>query len=179
MGSRKKPYREGCWIAVPLAKRGGYGFGVIARCKSGICLGYFFAPRHSRVPSIADAEGLKPEQAVLIEMFGDMGLIKDGWPIVGYLSDWKREEWPIPVFSRESHGAYFLVHYDDDDPTGRYLREERTSGQEANKYFADGLSGHMALSIGLDRALHEHEHGVTRLKALSKAPSVNTIKTAH
>ncbi|MFO0575375.1 MAG: Imm26 family immunity protein [Polyangia bacterium] len=171
MASRKKPYNEGCWIAVPLAERGGYGLGVIARCKSGICLGYFFEPRHSQVPKLEATQGLAPQQAVLIARFGDMGLLKGEWTILGHLDDWDRARWPVPTLQEQWSGGFRLVEYSGDDPTLNGIsRQYPTTAQEANKHFSNALAGHAALSSGLDRALYEREHGITRLQAFHSAP---------
>lgn len=138
----KVSYREGDWFAVPL-REGGYAVGVVARANpKAALLGYFFGPRHSDVPTLADVEDLKPRDAVLVGKFGHLGLTGGTWPILGRLDGWDRDEWPMPVFVRyeELTGRSFHVFYDGDDPA-KLLREEQIAPGTDEQGPKDGLMG--------------------------------------
>ena len=134
--------REGDWFAVPL-RDGGYAACLIARANpGGVLLGYFFGPRRSRIPQLQDVSGLRPGDAALVGMFGDLGIIQGTWPLLGRLDGWQRRDWPTPVFVRyeELTGRSFHVFYDDDDPN-KVLREDQVPPGEAEQAPKDGLMG--------------------------------------
>jgi Immunity protein 26 len=138
----KVKYQEGDWFAVPL-RDGGFGIVLVARAaRDGVLLGYFFGPRRSDVPMIGDVTGLKPDDAVLVRQFGDLGIIRGQWPALGHLEGWDRAEWPMPIFVRyeELTGRSFRVYYDDDDPNS-VPREEQIPPGEAEQGPKDGLMG--------------------------------------
>lgn len=152
---RKLPYCEGTWFAVPLVG-GGFGVGIVARAapKGKIMLAYFFGPKRSAPPTLAEVEGLKARDAVLRIMVGDLGLIRGEWPIVGQSSCWRRSEWPMPAFVlREGfgHGRRWLVCYADDDPSRRVATEAGSS--QTNGLGEDALYGAKAAEIALAMAL--------------------------
>ena len=111
-------YHEGDWFAVPL-RPSGYGVGLIARAsRKGVLFGYFFGPRHQELPLVPEARRLTPKQAILVCRFGDLGLLRGDWPILGPMKDFVRAEWPMPPFVRYSHlsgDPWFLVEYSEDD----------------------------------------------------------------
>ncbi len=88
------PYIEGDWFAVPL-RGGGYAVGLIARLDPKIhsILGYFFGPRRTDIPKISSAHGYTPEDAVLICICGDLGLVQREWSIIGHQQPWNRTVW--------------------------------------------------------------------------------------
>jgi hypothetical protein len=114
-------YAEGDWFAVPL-RSGGYAVGVIARLSNSrganTALGYFFAPRIDPLPKLDQVERLKPADSILVRRFGDLGLHNGTWPIVGHSSQWRREDWPVPVFAVRLPGTNLARkdYYDADDP---------------------------------------------------------------
>src|SRR5262245_33669660 len=113
---RKRNYEIGDWFAVPL-RSGGYASGLIARrSRRGVLLGYFFGPKTNHIPSLQELESLKPQAAVLVELFGDLGLLKGEWPILGRSKGWDLRDWPIPVFVRQDDlsGVSQLVEYSED-----------------------------------------------------------------
>jgi hypothetical protein len=147
-------YKEGDWFAVPLRDRG-FAVGVVARSNpKGALLGYFFGPRHDKVPSKDVAAGLTPSQAVLVGKFGHLGLEWGTWPILGRHRDWDREAWPIPILIRyeELTGRTFQVFYDPDDPV-KLLREQQVDAGVAEQGPTDGLMGAGFVEIRLTSLL--------------------------
>ena len=112
-------YSEGDWFAVPLPD-GGYGVGLVARAQpkhGGVLLGYFFGPRLSVPPSIDQVRFLSPTSAIMVRLFGHLDIRQGRWPIIGKVSDWNREHWPMPAFIRKpTLGPAVLVIRSDDDP---------------------------------------------------------------
>jgi Immunity protein 26 len=138
----KISYSEGDWFGVPLSE-GGFATGVVARAnRGGILVAYFFGPRSETPPSLTQVAQLTPGDAVLVGAVGDLGLLGGSWPLVGRLPNWKRDEWPIPVFRRyeELTGRSFRVYYDPDDPN-KVLREEEVRQGERALGPRDGLMG--------------------------------------
>lgn len=133
-------FREGDWFAVPL-REGGYAIGVIARAsRGGVLFGYFFGPRRDAVPTLADAQGLVPDDHVLVGKFGYLGLRQGKWPVLGRFDNWSRDTWPMPAFVRYERltGRSFEVVYDDADPN-RLVRERQIAPGPAEQGPKDGL----------------------------------------
>lgn len=115
----KLPYREGTWFAVPLCK-GGFAVGLVARAtkKGKVILCYFFGPRRTSIPVLAEVQNLDPGKAILVVRVGDLSLIRGEWPIIGQSESWNRSDWPMPVFVRRdplSRKAW-RMYFSDDDP---------------------------------------------------------------
>lgn len=152
--ARKLTYGEGDVFAVPL-RDGGYGVGVVARMNGkGAVLGYFFGRRYDEPPELGDLEDLVAIENVLVQCFGDLGLIRGTWPVVGRLPGWRREEWPMPAFGRreELTGRCWRVEYDDDDPNSR-PREVLISLEECERLPEDGAAGSGFIEARLTRLL--------------------------
>jgi hypothetical protein len=136
-------YTEGDWFAVPL-RDAGFGVGLLARASrpQGVLLGYFFGPRRRHVPELADVQGLRPEQAVLVRKCGHLGLRDGTWPILGRNPDWDPAAWPMPIFVRyeELTGRSFHVFYDENDPN-KLLREVQITAGPDEQGPKDGLMG--------------------------------------
>jgi hypothetical protein len=146
-------YREGSIFLVPL-QDGSFARGVVARAapRGRIVFGYFFGPR-LRGRENAQLEGLEPETAALALFFGDLGLVKGLWPIVGQVYDWDRARWPLrDVVRRDPLGKLtpMLVRYDDSDP-GKVLSE--TPIAIDNDLLDDGLAGHGYVEARLSKLL--------------------------
>lgn len=151
---RRLPYGDGDWFAVPLRDGGGYGVGVVAHHdRRGGVIGYLFGLRFNDVPTLDDVAGLRPTDAVRVMRFGDLGLIKRQWPILGRLDNWEPEEWPIPEFGRrEPSGRAFRVVYAAEDLRGP-VREEPISDDECDRLPRDALSGAGAVELVLTQLL--------------------------
>jgi hypothetical protein len=154
MGARKLPYDLGTWFAVPLPS-GGYGVGVVTRAnKKGFVLGYFFGPRYFKVPTLNEVYQARPSDASLVQFFGDLGLIRGEWPILGNDPNWRREDWPTPgFFHRDSISGRTQLRYYDENKLGVHVREEPCDSTLSSSAPHDGLAGQKALEIYLDRAL--------------------------
>lgn len=149
-------YSEGDWFAVPLRDEG-FAVGVIARAmprKEGVLLGYFFGPRRSVPPALEALGSLSVSDAVMVEMFGDLGILSGEWLLLGRINGWDRAAWPIPEFGRfeELTGRAFKVIYDDENPN-RVIREEQIDASELAGLPQDGLSGAGAVERRLTRIL--------------------------
>jgi Immunity protein 26 len=152
---KRLPYREGDWFAVPLAG-GGYAVGLIARSpKNGkILLGYFFGPRRFELPKVADLLALTPEEAVLVDRFGDLCLFRQEWPVLGPTPDWDRGRWVMPAFGSVEvfSGVGWRIEYPDDDPAAQ-PRRTRVPAEEAQRLLANRLQGAVAVAIRLNQLL--------------------------
>lgn len=153
MARKKLPYKEGDWLAVPL-RDGGFGIGVAARANGrGLVLGYFFGPRHDRLPTIEDTEGKRPNGAILIAMFGDLGMLEGRWKVIGKRQVWCRQEWSVPPFARidELADKAWRVHYDDSKLVP--LKEEPVKPDKVRSLPEDGTWGAVAVESWLTRLL--------------------------
>lgn len=120
----------------------------------GVLLGYFFGPKRSAVPELEQLAGLTAADAVVVLQFGHLGIRSGRWPLIGPIGEWRRHEWPMPLFARvdELTGQAFRVRYRDDDPN-RVISEERISINEARRLPTDVLSGDGAVEIKLTALL--------------------------
>ncbi|WP_406177227.1 immunity 26/phosphotriesterase HocA family protein [Streptomyces canus] len=145
--TRKLPYSPGDIFAVPLRDHG-YALGVVARADGkGVVLGYFFSPR-SESPELPPQGSLEPNGAIKICRFGDLGLIREKWPVVGRVESWNPAQWGVPDFCRNEE---VRVVYDDDSLT--ISREERLDAGECRLLPQDGLEGAGFVEIKLTRLL--------------------------
>lgn len=147
-------YQEGTWFAVPLRSRG-YAVGLVARAtrQGKVLLGYFFGPRYDAVPPLLEVCSMRPEAAIRVCRFGDLGLVNNEWPIIGRCSTWDRRCWPLPAFVRsdELSGRTWRVEYADEDPN-KVVSETliASSGAELERNEAFGAG---AVEIVLTKAL--------------------------
>ncbi|MCI0527762.1 MAG: immunity 26/phosphotriesterase HocA family protein [Nitrospira sp.] len=87
MARRKINYSEGTCFAAPLRK-GGFARGVVARMDGqGIVFGYFFGPQLSSMEETQVTSELQSERAILCGRFGDLGLLKGEWKIIGAIPE--------------------------------------------------------------------------------------------
>ncbi len=155
MPAKRLPYKEGSVFLVPL-RAGGYARGVVARSgpRGKLLLGYFYGPKQAEPDS--NLQGLRPEVALLRIRFGDLGLYRGDWKVIGEVAPWNRAEWPIPEFLWSDPLGVIpdevVVYTDENFETGALGRRERRStippGLER-----DGLSGSGAVEIKLTNLL--------------------------
>lgn len=157
---RRLPYNDGDWIAVPLREGRGFAVGIVARHDGrGGVIGYFFGTRFHDEPSLDDVAELRPSDALRVMRFGDLGLVKKRWPVLGKAKEWNPEDWPIPAFGRrEPTGRAFRVIYSADDLRGP-VREEPISDEECDRLPRDALSGAGAVELVLTELLASGSRG--------------------
>lgn len=158
-------YREGQWFAVPL-QSGGYAAGIIVRgsLKTKGGLGYFFPFRYELPPTATDIEDLCASQAILVEWFGDLGIIYGEWPLILAERPFNREDWPVPRFGRidmfDPECGRITEYSQDDDGRALYIAETRVPVAEIASLPEAGTSGHKALEIRLSRLIDALEQSV-------------------
>jgi len=136
LGQRPVPqqdrYGEGDWFAVPLLPgRTDFALGLIARAEprqGGIVLCYFFPPRGSAEPALAQLRELHAADAVLVQKLDGL---ERKWPRLGRAPGWDRDAWPLPAFGRSGKktGQVSRVIYDDDL---RFVGEEMADRTEVD-----------------------------------------------
>jgi hypothetical protein len=156
MKKKVAPIAPGTWFAVPL-RTGAFAPGIVARVGSGgVLLGYFFGPAVSEIPALNALQGLKASNAVLVRRFGDLGMIRGKWPVLGVSPDWKAADWPLPDFVRFETDASraWLVKYAEDD-VNKYMNETPCPALEVEGHPLDALSGYGAIELILTKRLSE------------------------
>jgi hypothetical protein len=152
--SKKLPFKEGTWFAMPL-RQGGNALGRVARLspKGEIILAYYFGPKWEIVPTLDDIDQFTPRSAIKIVMVGALGMIDGSWAIVGDSPTWERDKWPIPPFVRrdEISKLAWRVIYSDDNPN-QVISEQRIPYDNA-EYETDGLYAAGAAEILLTQIL--------------------------
>jgi hypothetical protein len=144
--------QEGTVLLIPL--RGGHGVGVVSRVQqgpgaNGIWCYFYVFPRR---PTLAELAALRPEEAALHALTGELGLKKGGtWQILGHLPSWDRTRWPMLERVRAGTTA---VRYDDHDPTVE-ISTRPVSAEEAQTMPRDGSAGHLLVEKRLQRALDD------------------------
>jgi hypothetical protein len=147
-------FKEGDWFAVPLTD-GGFAVGLVARSPKGgkVLFGYFFGPRRFELPKVEDLRGYSPSKALLVAIFGDYSLYRGEWPILGNLGNWKRDDWPMPLFSRvDEKGKAVKVKYSENDPTD-CATEMPCSIEEAKDLPEDSMKGSHIVARHLSKLL--------------------------
>lgn len=147
--------REGDVFVVPL-RDGGYGLGVLARYSGdGLAFGYFFGPRMSECPDSINSSQLDAKGSVLVGQFGDPGLIKGQWPVIGHVLDFDRKMWPMPYFSSSSGKSahVMLSEYDENTLTLVRTLEIPASELEDVFYVPDRVMGYGSVEIRLTKLL--------------------------
>lgn len=114
----------------------------------GVALGYFFGPRIDSLHGLDKIYSFNSGDAIRVCMFGDRGILKKHWPVVGRVAPWNPAEWPVPMFCR--HGNV-RVSYDPESLV--VLKEERYDMQQCAKLPEDGLDGSGFVEIKLTRQL--------------------------
>lgn len=156
---RWKPnYKEGDWIALPLIRRGGWGLGLVARCKSPTIIGYFFGPRFAEPPTMVDTLRLRRDSALIVADLGDLGFRTNEWLVIGHQPNWNRGDWPLPLFAAKDGPRLYLCTLQEEDPT-KLVLHHRITQEEADRMGAipREVYGYKALSITLDKLLAERE----------------------
>jgi hypothetical protein len=152
-------YFEGQWFAIPI-KDLGFCLGIIVRGgrKTHGGLGYFFGPITKNLPSEKEIIGKKASDAILIAMFGDLGIYNGEWPIIPTNNRFNKEEWPVPLFKRKLdfvEDKVLLIDYGQDfsglDLPKSEILVKKSKRNE--KYPEDSLFGYKALEARLSSKL--------------------------
>jgi len=149
----KLPYSEGTWFGVPLPG-GEYAVGIVARAtpKGKVILCYFFGPRRGELPALHDVSKFRAHEALCALRVGDLHLLTKRWPVIGKAQDWRREQWPMPLFMRKDllRPRTWIIEYSDTDPN------EVTGMNSApldTEFEQDSLLGAEATEIHLEQML--------------------------
>lgn len=156
MRRKRVTYREGDWFAVPLRGSAGFAAGVVARMDGqGVIVGYFFGPKYATSPALPQVERDRPAGSILQARFGDLGLLRGEWPLLGQTKGrWARRNWPMPEFVRTDaiSGVARRVRYSDEN-----LRREvavlPVDENQVPSLPSDGLKGYGAVEIRLSKLL--------------------------
>lgn len=144
-------YGESDVFTIPL-RSGGFALGVIARRpkKGKILLGYFFGKKYESAPNDLN---LDPKAAIKIVRFGDLGLHTGEWKVIGSISNWAPEEWPVPQFFREDPaGNRWLITYSDSDLSAPSKEEQYPPSIGTHE--RDSLMGAGAVELTLTKNLN-------------------------
>lgn len=149
MPKNKLGYKEGTWFGVPLDD-GSYAIGIVARKHPGgkVLLGYFFGPKRTSLPDIDNLARLTRSNAIFVCMFGDLGLLKGSWHVIGEHNSFSRSDWPIPKFMRGEPGSFEIIEYSDDNLLTE-SRITRVVGEPSKDIPRDSLYGYEAVQITL------------------------------
>lgn len=114
------PYSEGSVFMVPL-RDSGYARGVVARMRprGTVLFGYFFGPRILSNEEVSLSDLIQSE-ACYCGKFGDLGIIKGTWNLIGSIPNWNRSDWPMPAFFRKSiliGIPDFVSRYSENNPS--------------------------------------------------------------
>jgi hypothetical protein len=138
-----QPYREGSWFAVPL-KNGGYATGLVARLspQGKVMLAYLFGPTHWTLPTLAEVQELKPADALKVIRTGDVAVANGRWPVIGNMVNYRREDWPVPMFIRRADAlkrAWQATYADDPAKPEREVSVPyETQGLESDSLYGYG-----------------------------------------
>jgi hypothetical protein len=154
MAKHQYGYDVGSIFCVPL-RDGGYARGIVARCDhQGLVFGYFFGPRMQSESECVHAGDLKPEDAILLGQFGDIGLRNGEWRLTGSVEPWSPDEWPMPAFSSPADDTSMvtITDYDDNTLNTKSVRKVAQS-EETAKLPVDRVMGYGSVEIRLTRLL--------------------------
>lgn len=151
----KQKFGAGDWFAVPLP-HGGWAVGVLAGGRGSQRFGYFFGPARAEIPSLEELADLRPEDAVLAEVFHHAGLKNGSWPVLGRAPGWDPQQWPVPLLARRSEFGTWKVTL---DPVSlKSVSEVPVSPEEAAGLWSEGSGGSGAVEQYLGAALAERPH---------------------
>jgi hypothetical protein len=155
--ARRLPYGDGDWFAVPL-RSDGFGVGIVS-CHDGHggVVGYLMGRRFDDVPAIEAVERFTRADSLRVVRFGDLGLVRAMWPVIGRSRSWNATDWPLPAFARrDASGECYRVEYEPHDLAGP-SREIEVGEDECNRLPRDALSGSGAVEKILTALLDTNE----------------------
>ena len=154
-------YSEGQWFAIPL-RNGGYALGIIVigsyKTKGG--LGYFFGPKYLEIPDDKAILEKQPGDAILVAIFGDLGIINGNWPLIQSSRPFSKEEWPIPKFGMKISLVQrkgFIREYKQNEAGDLILHRETVVAEEDILNLpTDSIMGGGAIEIKLTNLLKDN-----------------------
>ena len=152
---KKLNYCSGDCFIVPL-RSGGFARGLVVRLNGkGRVFGYFFGPIIAARSVVIDTADLRPDKAILVCQFGDLGLLKREWKVFGHLPRWMPDEWPMPKFLHIDKAGDMAFFRKYDDNTLKFISEERVplSSITIGNVPEDGLMGAGFVEIRLTNIL--------------------------
>jgi hypothetical protein len=154
---------EGQVFAIPLTEHI-QAIGVTARVdrvkgsrrKPYIIFAYFFGP-YLAAPSHQEIEKLEAKDAVMRDMCSILYLYQGKWAVIGQIPNWRRENWPLPLFYRNDllQGPV-LVRFADDNLVSP-IEEMPFKGGDIQLTDEHGTSGSKAIEIMLRQRLNISE----------------------
>ncbi len=134
-------------------RNGGYCRGVAARMNGkGIAFGYFFGLRIKKKEDATIDATLRPTNAIVLSMFGDLGLLKGEWPVVGRIEPWIKADWPLPpLYRTDALGQAGYISYCDDKLNFAKEQMVKIGEIDTKKFSKDSVWGYGAAEIHLTR----------------------------
>jgi hypothetical protein len=150
--AKNRKFKEGELFHVPIA--GKYILALVTRVNNGIPLGFFYDTLYDQIPLLSDILAVNFQKPILIAKFGSQGF-KDGtWGLIGILPNYKRSDFPMPVFFH--HTLPFkpvLVFFDDDMNELRREAIEESKVANYKNYPTIGLGGSLYIEKKLTKIL--------------------------
>jgi len=99
MKDNRVKFSEGDVFLVPLIQ-GGFAVGLIARrtAKGDGVLAYIFKEIVSNLGPLEMGRIVSKDMVADVVDVGVQSLNSGDWPVVGRLSEWRRSDWPVPLF---------------------------------------------------------------------------------
>lgn len=114
----------------------------------------FFGPRLSGTADVR-AEGVCPDNALLVGMFGDLDLLRGNWPLVGPVPNWQGGSWLMPAMVSVDEQAGRAWVPQCDQGSFDLVSEKGIDITEADGFLPDRLMGSGAVEIRQTRSIGE------------------------
>lgn len=148
---KKLAIGNGVVFLVPVAPDG-FGVGVLVGADgNGRACGAFFGPRVGSAAEVNTSK-LRLEEALLVCRFGDHGLHKQRWPVIGSIPNWSRDPWSISRFARR-HDNPDLCYVTDYDASLNIISERVLPIAEGRKLPDDAQYGSGVVEAKLAKLL--------------------------
>jgi hypothetical protein len=136
----KKMNLEGSVFIVPLLKEG-YGLGLVARHYKHGTLFYFFKDKLIEKINLTPLDKINKENILWVTLAGDAAFTKKTWTVLGVLDNWKKEDWPVPVFKTTDilRGFPIAVYYDE--KLEEIERKKITEKESSRLQWQNGIAG--------------------------------------
>jgi hypothetical protein len=154
MARIKRP-EEGDLIALPIENH--YLIGLVSRINDDkIPLGYFYHHIFTELPKSIEDVSIDFQKPILIKEFGSQGFRDGTWKILGSMPNFKRDNFPVPLFFH--HTKPFkpvLVYFDDSMNEVRRLTIEEIEVDNYKDFPQTGLGGSGFIEKRLKRLITE------------------------